>query len=333
MTLHEHCRNFRRINLARKRLNQVLVKTFYIVIILFVVFAKQAFTQDTLILQPGPEHGKDAFVHGLDYLQTTNYGDNPQLPAVAWTFQGVPGITRVLIDFSLPETDNKYTLLQAILTLYAWDSTTGMGLHSGFSGSNDCWVRRIVTPWEEHEVTWVNQPIPTTQHQVELQGVDSTETLASTIDITELVKDNLREPDSGFGLMIQLKNESFYRRMNFASSDHPNADLHPKLELIYITDSIHPTDSIQSAGPIQSNGVIQFTYGPNPAKDELVVQIRSESENPALIQIINSQGMAVITQEAAKGDYKLSLSSFTRGLYFVRIQQGASSITRKLFIQ
>lgn len=289
--------------------------------------------QDTLVLQPGAELGKDAFVHGLNYLQTTNYGNNPQLPAVAWTFQGVPGITRVLLDFTLPETDSKYTLLQATLTLYAWDSTTGMGLHSARSGSNDCWVRRIVEPWEEHEVTWVNQPISTTQHQVELQGIDSTEALASSIDITQLVKDNLREPDSGFGLMIQLKNESFYRRMNFASSDHPNANLHPKLELIYTNDTIQPTDSIQSAGPTQSNGVIRFAYGPNPAKDQLLVQILSESENPALIQIITSQGKTVIWQEANKGYYNLSLSSCIRGLYFVRVQQGASSITRKLFIQ
>jgi hypothetical protein len=303
------------------------MKTFYSAILLLFMAMSLAHAQDTLVLQPGAEQGKDAFVHGLDYLIATNYGDNPQLPIVAWTFLGVPGNTRALIDFELPATEHNYTLLQAKLTLYAWDSTTGMGLHSARSGSNDCWVQRITTPWDEHEVAWFNQPLTTLQNQIVLPGVDSIDEIVTVVDITQLVMDNLQHPDSGFGIMLTLQEEVFYRRMNFASSDHPNANLHPKLELIYTNDSVHPI------GPTETNGIIRFSYGPNPAKNQLVIEVLSETANPAIVQVINSQGKAVVSEAAFQGQQTIDISGCQRGLYFVRIQQGSSAITRKLFIR
>jgi hypothetical protein len=48
-----------------------------------------------------------------------------------------------------------------------------------------------------------------------------------------LLQDNIDNPNSGFGFLLKLKNETPFRLLAFASSDHPNSALHPKLQITY----------------------------------------------------------------------------------------------------
>jgi hypothetical protein len=72
----------------------------YLLVIPFVLSA-----QDTLVIKPGPECGKDAIVWFLQRpsptfgnTNITNYG-NTILPVMEWTGGGIPGRRWVLIDF------------------------------------------------------------------------------------------------------------------------------------------------------------------------------------------------------------------------------------------
>jgi len=196
------------------------------------LFAFNSFSQDTIILQPGPSEGKDTYLHGLDYCQNLNFGDDKQIPANAWTFQGVPGIVRGIIEFDLSSISNHTEIISSKLSLYAWDKLTCMEQHSMLSGSNTCEIQRVISPWDEMTVTWNNQPNTTTQNQILIPETNNPTQNFLDLDVTNLVIDMINNPNNSHGFLIKLKTEEYYRRMNFCSSNHENPELHPKLEII-----------------------------------------------------------------------------------------------------
>ncbi|MCD4772865.1 MAG: DNRLRE domain-containing protein, partial [Bacteroidales bacterium] len=198
----------------------------------FLLFVINLFSQDTIVLQPGSTEGKDAIIHGLDTCMNLNFGNNEQIPACAWTFGGVPGIVRGIIEFDLSSISTSTEIISAKLSLYAWDKSNSMGQHSMLSGSNTCEIRRVISPWEEMSVTWNNQPNTTTQNQATIPETNNPNQNYLDIDVTNLIVDMINDPINNHGFLIKLKTEEHYRRMNFCSSDHENSDLHPKLEII-----------------------------------------------------------------------------------------------------
>ena len=105
--------------------------------------------------------------------------------------------------------------------------------HSTRSGSNACVLQRIIEPWNENTVNWNNQPEVSSQNEV-LVPESITATQDYEIDVTQLVRDTYNHLSSSFGFMFHLVNEDFYRAMIFASSDHVQNDLHPKLVITYL---------------------------------------------------------------------------------------------------
>jgi len=218
--------------------------------------------QTTVTFQPNASIGKDAFVHGTPSYTDDNFGSNSQFPASAWTFSGNPGVVRSLIDFTeLSTLPANATLISAQLSLYAIDFSNGLGQHSQLSGSNATWIERVTTSWDESTVNWDNQPATTTQNQVALAGTSTTTQNYLNIDITALIQDIMDNPGSSYGLMLKLQDESYYRRMNFCSSDHTNQNLRPKLVITYSTDcAIFQPDAttgkdafVHGTGPYMNN--------------------------------------------------------------------------------
>lgn len=187
----------------------------------------------TVTLQPGQE-GKDSFVFSRPDQTTQPRGDSTLLPALAWTWSGVPGTMRGLIDFDIPPPPAGATLSQATLVLFAETSGTQPRGHSQHTGSNELRVLPVLSPWEESTVTWDTQP-----------GVDDSAALVlppSTsfdqtyeINVTPFIQRKLAHPTQIHGLMLQLQTEVRYRALQFASSDHANPALRPKLVLEYST--------------------------------------------------------------------------------------------------
>src|SRR5688572_20997457 len=111
------------------------------------------------------QNGKDAVLHGLPTLVNVNYGQNPQLPAEAWTFSGETGVIRSVLQFDLASIPSDAQITKASLSLYAWGSETGLGKHSSKSGSNEGLLQRITSSWDENTITWGTQPTITEMNQ------------------------------------------------------------------------------------------------------------------------------------------------------------------------
>jgi len=189
----------------------------------------------TVEITPDGASGKDALLHGLWSEVDKNYGNNPQFAACAWTVQGIPFVLRSVIQFDLSMIPANAVVTEAYLSLYAWDSDGGLMRHSTLSGSNETWIVRVTSSWNENTVTWNTQPGATTLHQVLIPASISDTENYLDIDVTQLVQDMQANPANSFGFMIRLKTEEYYRNLNFCSSDHANPALHPKLVVKYIS--------------------------------------------------------------------------------------------------
>lgn len=201
-----------------------------IVIPLFFVSCqmKKVIKQYTLTLQPNAEDGIDALIFSLD--PDGNRGVCLELSAVAWTNGGTPVLVRSLFKFDLTAIPNEAVVESAKLSLYSYNSL-GNGSHSTFSGSNECYIQRIASNWDELAVTWNNQPSISTVNQVILpESINETQDYLD-INVTMLVKDQIT--NSNYGFMFKVVTEEHYRQMIFGASDNPDESLHPKLVVFY----------------------------------------------------------------------------------------------------
>jgi hypothetical protein len=239
-------------------------------VILFVgLISAQTFAQQTVVLQPGPSDGKDALLHGLYTMVNTNDGNDQQLPAVAWTFGGTPGTVRSALGFDLSFIPSGSVINSARLSLYSWDQSGGMGNHSSLSGSNACWLQRITSAWAESTVTWNNQPSTTTANEVALPASTSPTQNYLNIDVTSMVQDMINDPSAGYGMLLRLQTESYYRRVNFCSSDHINSALRPKLEITFtvpvVSITIQPDAATGKDALLHGlTGLADTNYGNDP---------------------------------------------------------------------
>ena len=191
-----------------------------------------SFAQDSIVLQPGPQDGKDAMVQTL--YPATNMGSEDNFIAAAWTYNGVFGITRSLVQFDLSVIPPNATVSEAKMDLY-YNPNSG---HEGHSGSNASYIRRITTGWEEYSITWNNQPNYTTTNEVQLPPSSSYNQDFLDIDVTQLVKDMLLSPEESFGFLVMLQVEDTYRSLIFSSSDHLVPSKWPKLVITFCEQPI-----------------------------------------------------------------------------------------------
>ncbi|MBL0103476.1 MAG: DNRLRE domain-containing protein [Bacteroidetes bacterium] len=188
----------------------------------------------TVTLQPDSVCGKDALIannipSGLNY---SNHGDSPEFNALAWTLSGARSDHRSLLEFDLSFIPAGSQIISAELSLF-WDPTSSNPGHSTMSGSNSATLFEIDAPWDEHTVTWVNQPPSSPLHSVAFPASTSSTQDYLNIDVHDMIQDFVDHPESNYGMILQLDNENAYRSLIFASSDHPNPNLHPKLVLTY----------------------------------------------------------------------------------------------------
>lgn len=227
-----------------------------IVSIVFVLYSVSGYCQDTIVLQPGPDEGKDAKTRLLS--PDTNYGNGNDLTAHATSVLG-PNISRSYFYFDLSFIDESTPIARAYLSLYI---DAGLPNYPpGQSGSNESYIEMIIEDWDEHLITYNNAPSATTENQVYLP--ESTHNLQNydSIDVTVLVQEMIANPGADFGFMLRLITEEPVRTLCFASSDYGIDSLRPKLTIIKDCgmpvsafsyeregDSFHFIDESDSAG-------------------------------------------------------------------------------------
>jgi hypothetical protein len=191
-----------------------------------------------MVLQPGPDEGKDAMITNLE--PEKNFGGHKFFEA---TFLSEPVLTvmrlnRSLIEFRLPQTFAPIFIKKVILKLsyevpLPWDSTIFVGTTaSNFIGGV---LQQVVEPWEENVVTWNKTPKTTELNQVFISPFIKNANFIE-VDVTRMfVQSSTTDPVTfaNYGMLFKLVPENKWPGFRFASSDHPNATLRPKLTIYY----------------------------------------------------------------------------------------------------
>jgi hypothetical protein len=215
----------------------------------------------TLTLQPDASTGKDAITHSR--YGNTNYSTHVDFTAIAGSNGSIDVFVRSFIDFDLSSIPTGATVVDARLSLFTHTSP-GNGNHSTISGSNETILSRVISPWTETGITWDNQPSTASANIVMLPATTSSLQHFPNIDVTNLVQDMVDDPANSYGFMLKLVNEAKYRKMVFASSDHADTNLHPKLVVTYSLTPPPPSDSCFVLRPDAANGkdaMVHSRYG------------------------------------------------------------------------
>ena len=191
-----------------------------------------------LVLQPGPEQGKDAMISNLN--PEKNFGDHKYFEA---TFLTEPVLTvmrsnRSLIFFNL-DTLPKSAIIKKVTLQLSYDlpipfdstyrtdiyPTPGMVWYGGV-------LQQIVEPWEEFKVTWNTQPKTIEANQVFIppfiRNVNSIE-----VDVTRLIFPMTANILPNYGMLFKLWPVDKFPGFRFASSDFSEARMRPKLTIYY----------------------------------------------------------------------------------------------------
>jgi len=207
------------------------------IILLIVAFISSCHlsAQDTLIVQPDAAMGKDATV--WTERPDRNTGNIPSLDALAWTWFGDgfdEGLTRSFIQFDLSDIPGNSNILEAKLYLSFNEESFFANLYHRFE-RNDLAVQSVAEEWEESTITWNNQPAVNSQSMIVVPSTIDEPFEDYEIDITAIIQEQVRGTNNG--IRLSLQDEIYYRGVVLASSDHPNSDLHPKLQVIYACPS------------------------------------------------------------------------------------------------
>lgn len=193
----------------------------------------------TVRIKPGPERGKDAMIK--DIQPKVNFGKHPYFEATYASDGMLTVMARKhsLIDF-MPRQHLPKSAKVVDATLVLWyDLPIPWELDSMYMHRSDIRIgtvlKRIVEPWEEHEVTWATQPKTTDQNAVYLPPFIRNTNMIQ-VDVTRLVLDQLKE--GGYGMYFCLADpgpaEVYFPGMRFASSDYKEPKMHPELVINYV---------------------------------------------------------------------------------------------------
>jgi len=181
-----------------------------------------------LILTPADSKRGDAVFSSI--YPDRNYAELEDILLDTWTQQGKLNINRVLIDFNIEKISPDAIVDSAYLNLYV-NANSFYSRPGKNQGKDSIVIKRVTSEWDEKSVTWNNQPETTTKNQVIIASIPGTQPNYEDIDITKIIRDIVREKNNRYGIMIRYKTERPYNVVFFASSNHPNKKLHPKLKI------------------------------------------------------------------------------------------------------
>jgi hypothetical protein len=164
-----------------------------------------------------------------------NYGKLEDIHIYCWTQNGELNANRVLLDFNLNNIPSNAKIKSAFLDLH-FNSTSAYNKvlgNKGHQGKENIVIQRVTSDWNENYVTWNKQPQSTAMHQVVISKTKNPRADYKGINVTQLVKDMLNNKSDNFGFLIRYEKEEPYNVDFFASSNHTNIDLHPKLTVVY----------------------------------------------------------------------------------------------------
>ncbi len=203
-------------------------KIFLLIAILLQIVSGICGELKTLILQPGPQNGFDAFINSAIPDEP---GYDKGFLVTAWTYLGSPYVGKDLIRFDLSELSSSDSIIDARFNLY-FDPNGSWPEHSG---DNEAYIRRITQPWDFMTATWNNQPDVTEEGKIYLPPSVLPQEDYTDIDVTDYVKLWRADPDQNYGMMVSLVTQEPYACLVFGSSDTEMGSDRPKLVVTYMT--------------------------------------------------------------------------------------------------
>ncbi len=79
-----------------------------------------------------------------------------------------------------------------------------------------------------------------------------------------------------------------------------------------------------------------FTLSPNPSTDQVNIAFEGESALPTHLSVLDVSGRLVYVQDLGRvsaAEVQIGVSTWAKGLYFVKLDLGERSVYRKLFVQ
>ena len=190
-----------------------------------------------LVLQPGPERGKDAMITDLN--PDKNFGNHPYFEA---SFMTEPVLTvmrtkRSLIHFNMEGLPKSARIKKVHLTLafetMIWDSLN-TELDWFMIPEQQLVLQQIVEPWKEEGVTWGNQPETIEANQVFIPVYDEMNSNFRTYDVTSLYVPYQEIAAPNYGMMLRTVDYTDYPGgWKFVSSDYKREEMRPKLTVYY----------------------------------------------------------------------------------------------------
>ncbi|MBU3675744.1 MAG: T9SS type A sorting domain-containing protein [Chitinophagaceae bacterium] len=281
---------------------------------------------DTLFIHGDTENESDATVTSID--PSNNFGSDLNFIASAWTINSAPVTLRAFMKFQLPQLPAGAVINQATLYLKYNPNTTISQGNSYYPGSpyndvNDAGVYRVIQAWSPNSITWNNQPGFTQLNSVWVPP-STTQTQDLQVNITPLVLDAYAYPNNSFGFVFKLITEAVYRCQVYASGNHPNQSLHPKLVLCYsyTNTGLHETRKLAN---IQLNNALNGQWQIVNPEQKLLYNIELISMQGQCIKRIPLQNRMV--QQSL-----VSPSDLASGIYLLRLNTEAGMIHTKIHV-
>jgi hypothetical protein len=192
----------------------------------------------TLVLQPGPEKGKDAMITNLE--PDKNFGGYKYFET---TFLSEPVLTVMRSNRSLIWFDRNALPKSAIIkkvTLQLWYDVpipfAGTYLTDVYPSATIKWyggvLQQITEPWDEYKVTWNTQPKTIEANQVYIppfiRNVNFIE-----INVTSLFVPVEKINAPNYGMLFRLWPSEQFPGFRFASGDYSDPKMWPKLTIYY----------------------------------------------------------------------------------------------------
>lgn len=280
---------------------------------------------DTIILHSNAENEYDATVHSLYPID--NFSQDENTLASAWTIGGNPVVLRYFLKLPLPSLPTGTIINSASLQFKYNPTTTISQGNSYYPGTpynylNDGVFCRVVQPWDPQTITWSNQPQFTGFNMAWVPNSTS-QMQDLTVDITQLVSDSYLYPNNSFGFVFKMMTEDIYRCQVYASSNHANPALHPKLVICYTSTTANSINDIPNAKSIEikclPQGQIRIQNPWHCMLNEVVIY----AMDGALIERIP-------LHHSGEEQSIQSWHSIQRGLYIVRLSTSEGTISKKM---
>jgi hypothetical protein len=293
---------------------------FYLGLLVSFVHALPAQTY-TIELQPGAAAGKDALIFERSDTYNQNSGTTSSLQVSEWTGRGMRSQQHQLLGFDLSELPANVRVKSAELSLFFNpDGKDGRGFGHYGDVPTDLLVQSVTEPWEENEVNWNNRPAHTTKGQVQLAGHVRPDQDYEGIDVSSIVVDMLDGKSHGF--YLQLARNQRYQMLQFASSDHKNKALHPKLVITFTADGY---DGVPNVG-------LPEVY-PSANDGRFLLDLTDVARGQLFYQVFDDQGGKVSEPVEVKGRdlVPVRIAEPDRGGYFITFLLDGKILTTRSF--